>query len=144
MDCRDNGEDDVGTNREIDGFEEPSPAAEDESVGSGSGGPRVSMTERLRDVMLGEGDGDLLLQNRDSEGRVMQWLHALDMQVMGACRADERLKPLLKLSSSASGGGAEDPLLAHLSQVFFFFSFIIFLLFKICLSPLIEDVWPQI
>lgn len=46
----------------------------------------------------------------------LQWLLALDLQVMGACRADERLKPLLKLNVSA--GAAEDRLLAHLSQNF--------------------------
>ncbi|KAM3290296.1 hypothetical protein P3S67_018585 [Capsicum chacoense] len=46
---------------------------------------------------------------------VLQWLLALHLQVMGACRVDERLKPLLKLNVSA--GAAEDRLLAHLSQV---------------------------
>lgn len=49
------------------------------------------------------------------ETNVLQWLLALDLQVMGACRVDERLKPLLKLNVSA--GAAEDRLLAHLSQV---------------------------
>ncbi|GKE40044.1 hypothetical protein Tco_1463449 [Tanacetum coccineum] len=49
------------------------------------------------------------------EKTVMKWLHALDMQVMGACRADERLKPMLKLN--VSSGVAEDRLLSHLSQV---------------------------
>lgn len=34
---------------------------------------------------------------------------------MGACRADERLNPLLKLNNAI--GAAEDRLLAHLSQV---------------------------
>ncbi|KAI4339171.1 hypothetical protein MLD38_024139 [Melastoma candidum] len=115
MDFRDNGEGDDGTNREIDGFGEPSPATEEESAGSGGGGA-FFMAERLRDAMFGEEGGDLLLQNDDRDGRVVQWLRALHTQVVGACRADERLKPLLKLNS-ASGGGAEDPLLAHLSQV---------------------------
>nr|GEU39162.1 hypothetical protein [Tanacetum cinerariifolium] len=50
------------------------------------------------------------------EKTVMKWLHALDMQVMGACRADERLKPMLKLN--VSSGVAEDRLLSHLSQHF--------------------------
>ncbi|PHT65481.1 hypothetical protein T459_29906 [Capsicum annuum] len=45
---------------------------------------------------------------------VLQWLLALDLQVMGACRVGERLKPLLKINVSA--GAAEDRLLAHLSQ----------------------------
>ncbi|KAI4339170.1 hypothetical protein MLD38_024139 [Melastoma candidum] len=116
MDFRDNGEGDDGTNREIDGFGEPSPATEEESAGSGGGGA-FFMAERLRDAMFGEEGGDLLLQNDDRDGRVVQWLRALHTQVVGACRADERLKPLLKLNS-ASGGGAEDPLLAHLSQHF--------------------------
>ncbi|KAE9450144.1 hypothetical protein C3L33_17965, partial [Rhododendron williamsianum] len=34
---------------------------------------------------------------------------------MGACRADERLNPLLKLNNAT--GAAEDRLLAHLSQI---------------------------
>lgn len=50
------------------------------------------------------------------EDRVLRWLQALDMQVLGACRGDERLKPLLKLD--VSNGVAEDRLLAHLSQHF--------------------------
>ena len=49
------------------------------------------------------------------EDRVLRWLQALDIQVLGACRGDERLKPLLKLD--VSNGVAEDRLLAHLSQV---------------------------
>ena len=75
----------------------------------------AGLTERLTDILVDQGDGDLLLQRNDREDRVLQWLQALDMQVMGACRADERLKPLLKLN--ASSGVAEDRLLAHLSQV---------------------------
>ena len=75
----------------------------------------IGLTERLTDILVDEGDGDLLLQRSDREGRVLQWLQALDLQVMGACRADERLKPLLKMD--ASNGVAEDRLLAHLSQV---------------------------
>ncbi|XP_010517376.1 PREDICTED: uncharacterized protein LOC104792836 isoform X1 [Camelina sativa] len=58
------------------------------------------------------GGGDFLV----GEDRVLRWLQALDMQVMGACRGDERLKPLLKLN--VSNGMAEDRLLAHLSQHF--------------------------
>ncbi len=95
------------------------------SIGSGasSSGSRengesrseIGLTERLTDILVDEGDGDLLLQRSDREDRVMQWLQALDMQVMGACRVDERLKPLLKMN--ASNGIAEDRLLAHLSQV---------------------------
>ncbi|XP_044461765.1 uncharacterized protein LOC123193057 [Mangifera indica] len=80
------------------------------------GSREIGLTERLTDIFVEEGDGDLLLQRSDREDRVLQWLQALDMQVMGACRADERLKPLLK--SNASSGIAEDRLLAHLSQNF--------------------------
>ncbi|KAF8022021.1 hypothetical protein BT93_G2222 [Corymbia citriodora subsp. variegata] len=76
----------------------------------------IGMAERLADAFAGEGDGDLLMQRSDREDRVLQWLQALDMQVMGACRADERLKPLLK--SSGPSSAAEDRLLAHLSQHF--------------------------
>ncbi|KAF3954981.1 hypothetical protein CMV_019752 [Castanea mollissima] len=76
----------------------------------------IGLTERLTDILVDEGDGDLLLQRSDREDRVLQWLQALDLQVMGACRADERLKPLLKMD--ASNGVAEDRLLAHLSQHF--------------------------
>ncbi|KAH8501451.1 hypothetical protein Peur_043130 [Populus x canadensis] len=76
----------------------------------------ISLTERLTDILVDRGDGDLLLRRNDREDRVLQWLQALDMQVIGACRADERLKPLLKLNASSSV--AEDRLLAHLSQHF--------------------------
>lgn len=75
----------------------------------------INLTERLTDILVDEGDGDLLLQQNDREDRVIRWLQALDMQVMGACRADERLKPLLKMTTSS--GIAEDRLLAQLSQV---------------------------
>lgn len=74
-----------------------------------------SVTRRLTEILVEDRDGDLLLQRSDGEDAVNQWLRALDMQVMGACRADERLKPLLKLNFS--NGVAEDGLLAHLSQV---------------------------
>ncbi|XVF83869.1 hypothetical protein PTKIN_Ptkin16aG0528000 [Pterospermum kingtungense] len=76
----------------------------------------IGLTERLTDIFVEENDGDLLLQHSDREDRVLQWLQALDMQVIGACRTDERLKPLLKVN--VSNGVAEDRLLAHLSQHF--------------------------
>ncbi|KAI6676249.1 hypothetical protein NL676_037045 [Syzygium grande] len=85
-------------------------------VSRGAAGEEIGMAERLTDVVVGGGDGDLLMQRSDREDRVLQWLQALDMQVVGACRADERLKPLLK--SSGSSSAAEDRLLAHLSQHF--------------------------
>ncbi|KAL2227451.1 UNVERIFIED_CONTAM: hypothetical protein Sindi_2103800 [Sesamum indicum] len=73
-----------------------------------------SIMRRLTEVLVEDGDEDLLLQGSSREDGVLQWIRALDMQVMGACRADERLKPLLKLNVST--GVAEDRLLAHLSQ----------------------------
>lgn len=74
----------------------------------------LSVTRRLTRILVEEGEGDLLLQDEHS---VLQWLRAMDMQLIGACRADERLKPLLKLN--ASSGVVDDPLLSHLSQVVF-------------------------
>ncbi|KAK4799877.1 hypothetical protein SAY86_025242 [Trapa natans] len=47
---------------------------------------------------------------------ILECLLALNFEVIGACRADERLKPLLKLNSSSSA--AEGGLLSHLSQHF--------------------------
>ncbi|XP_068668002.1 uncharacterized protein [Aristolochia californica] len=93
--------------------------SEDADVGRGrrtdSAGGR-GIAERLRDVFRGDGEGDLLFREDDRENSILQWLQALDLQVIGACRADERLKPLLKLN--VSNGVAEDRLLAHLSQHF--------------------------
>ncbi|XVF24035.1 hypothetical protein REPUB_Repub13aG0091900 [Reevesia pubescens] len=76
----------------------------------------IGLTERLTDILVEDNDGDLLLQQSDREDRVLQWLQALDLQVIGACRTDERLKPLLKVN--VSNGVVEDRLLAHLSQHF--------------------------
>ncbi|KAI3838144.1 hypothetical protein MKX03_000662 [Papaver bracteatum] len=79
-----------------------------------SGTNEGSFTERLRDILSGEG-GDEDLAN-DRGNNFVQWLQALDIQLLGACRADERMKPLFKLN--VSSGVAEDRLLAHLSQHF--------------------------
>ncbi|KAL8192882.1 hypothetical protein R6Q57_027330 [Mikania cordata] len=80
-------------------------------------GNGTGLAARLTDLVVGDGDNDddLLIQ-RSAQGTVLQWLQALDLQAMGACRADERLKPLLKLNVST--GMAEDRLLSHLSQHF--------------------------
>ncbi|KAK7320621.1 hypothetical protein VNO77_30264 [Canavalia gladiata] len=87
------------------------------SAGEDGGARRqVGITERLTDILVDEGDGDLLIQRTNREDRLLQWLQALDMQVMGACRADERLKPLLKMNTAC--GVAEDPLLTQLTQHF--------------------------
>ncbi|XP_021973736.1 uncharacterized protein LOC110868788 [Helianthus annuus] len=78
-------------------------------------GDGVGIAARLTDLLAGDNgnddDDDLLIQRM-----VMQWLQALDLHVIGACRADERLKPLLKVN--VSSGVAEDRLLSHLSQHF--------------------------
>ncbi|XAR65901.1 hypothetical protein NMG60_11011897 [Bertholletia excelsa] len=76
----------------------------------------VALTERLTDILVDERDADLLLQQSGRRDNVLQFLQALDLQVMGACRADERLKPMLKLNVSCDA--AEDRLLAYLSQHF--------------------------
>jgi len=94
--------------REIDGFE----SSERRTAGG--------LTARLRDVLQDESDGDLLLDRRVVETGILPWLRALDLHVLGACRADERLKPLLKLN--ISNGAAEDMLLAQLSQVRSYFA----------------------
>ncbi|KAI3731132.1 hypothetical protein L1987_62315 [Smallanthus sonchifolius] len=80
-------------------------------------GNDIGVAARLTDLLVGDGDrdSDLLMQRNTQQDTVMQWLLALDMQVMGACRADERLKPLLKFNASSV---AEDRLLSHLSQHF--------------------------
>ncbi|XP_068329039.1 uncharacterized protein [Pyrus communis] len=120
------GDRDLLTNDEIDCVGDQSNGGELENssptngVGSSAAGPasrsETGLEERLTGILVDEGDGDLLLQQSNREDRVLQWLEALDMQVMGACRADERLKPLLKMN--ASNDVAEDRLLAQLSQHF--------------------------
>ncbi|KAL8257498.1 hypothetical protein R6Q59_029539 [Mikania micrantha] len=77
----------------------------------------TGLAARLTDFVVGDGDvdSDLLMQRNTQQGTGMQWLLDLDMQVMGACRADERLKPLLKVNASSV---VEDRLLSHLSQHF--------------------------
>ncbi|KAF9594939.1 hypothetical protein IFM89_035509 [Coptis chinensis] len=63
-----------------------------------------------------EEERDLLFEMSDREDNVLQFLLALDLQVLGACRADERLTPLLK--TNVSNCAAEDRLLANLIQHF--------------------------
>jgi hypothetical protein len=93
--------------------------ASSSSPGDDDGGDlrsEVGLTERLTDIIVDESDGDLLIQQTNCEERLLQWLQALDMQVIGACRADERLKPLLKMNTVS--GVSEDPLLTQLIQHF--------------------------
>lgn len=99
------------------GTGEFSPAEVSEDSSTRRNGNDIGLAARLTDLFVGDGDrdNDLLMQRNTQEGTVVQWLQALDMQVMGACRADERLKPLLKLNVSSV---AEDRLLSHLSQHF--------------------------
>lgn len=54
------------------------------------------------------------LHGHKDEG-ALQWMQSLEFQAMGACRTDERLKPLLRWNVSC--GGAESQILAHLGQV---------------------------
>lgn len=75
-------------------------------------GDEIGLSERLNEILIEDVDDDLVF----GEENVLQWLQALDMQVMGACRADERLKPMLKRNGGSSGV-ADDCLLAQLSQV---------------------------
>ncbi|CAL9150651.1 unnamed protein product [Musa hybrid cultivar] len=89
-----------------------SAAAADHPLGRGG-----VVVERLRRLLRGESDGDISHEGSGGgEDGVLQWLHALDLQVLGACRAVERSKPLLKLN--VSSGPAEERLLAQLSQHF--------------------------
>lgn len=87
---------------------------EGSGVGSGSRN-EIGLEERLTGIFVDEDDGDLLLQHNNREDIVLRWLQALDMQFIGACRTDERMKPLLKMN--ASNGVSEDCLLAYLSKV---------------------------
>ncbi|KAK6929446.1 hypothetical protein RJ641_005651 [Dillenia turbinata] len=105
---------DQATSNSEGGFDELSSSviSTSSSSSSSSDDDEIGLTERLTEIVVEEGDSDLLIR----EDRVLQWLQALDLQVMGACRADERLKPLLKLN--VSSGIAEDRLMAQLSQHF--------------------------
>ncbi|XP_062092537.1 uncharacterized protein LOC133798318 [Humulus lupulus] len=111
---RNDGDDSV-VEDQYDGVEFDDSSSASSGAGSASRS-QVGLEERLTEILVEERDGDLLLQQNNREERVLQWLMALDMQVIGACRTDERLKPLLKMN--ASNGAAEDRLLAHLSQHF--------------------------
>ncbi|KAK6164336.1 hypothetical protein DH2020_001200 [Rehmannia glutinosa] len=68
--------DDKSVNVSLSGVEAPASASS-------------SITRRLTGFFLEDGDEDLLLQRNDRENDVLQWMGALDMRVMGACRADE-------------------------------------------------------
>ncbi|KAL5721171.1 hypothetical protein ACHQM5_013764 [Ranunculus cassubicifolius] len=72
--------------------------------------------DRENGDVIEEDEVDLLLQHSEREQNVLQFLQALDLQVIGACRSDERLFPLLK--TNISNCAAEDRLLANLIQHF--------------------------
>lgn len=72
------------------------------------------LTERLTHILVDDTDTDLVIEH--GEDRVMQLLQALDTQVLGACRVDDRMNPLLQLNN-VSDCVAEDRMLAPLSQV---------------------------
>ncbi|CAA6655108.1 unnamed protein product [Spirodela intermedia] len=91
-------------------------SSETSGLGQGSGTAAGGLGERFADAPTEGGDGDLLLACDELERGVLQWLRALDLHVIGACRVDERLKPLFKLNISS--GIAEDRLVAQLSQHF--------------------------
>ncbi|RRT59356.1 hypothetical protein B296_00023879 [Ensete ventricosum] len=80
----------------------------------------VGVAEGLRESLRGVSVDDLSHEGSGGAGddRVLLWLQALDLQVLGACRADERSMPLFKLN--VSSGPAEEKLLAQLSQVLVF------------------------
>ncbi|KAH6827189.1 flocculation protein [Perilla frutescens var. hirtella] len=107
--------------RRIDAADQNSDGEESADVSSSSiespAAANPSISRRLTDIFMEDGNEDLLLQSSDIGDGFLQWLQALDMQVMGACRADERLKPLLKLNISS--GEAEDRLLAQLCEQHF-------------------------
>ncbi|XP_020571091.1 uncharacterized protein LOC110018197 [Phalaenopsis equestris] len=91
------------------------PSEDSIDVGS-SGGRSDALPGRIRDVLRDGADANLLLGREEVENGILQWLQALDLQVIGGCRADERLRPLLKLN--ASSGAAEDQFIAQLLQHF--------------------------
>eukprot|EP00249_Psilotum_nudum_P023975 c29045_g2_i1 orf=311-3538(+) len=76
----------------------------------------VEVAQRLNDVLQCGGEANLVLERGDRDTVMLQWLRALDLQVVGACRADERLRPMLRWNASCSG--ADGRLLAQLSQHF--------------------------
>ncbi|PKA52007.1 hypothetical protein AXF42_Ash008236 [Apostasia shenzhenica] len=84
--------------------------------GRTSGGIAGGLPARVRDVLRIGAEGDLSRSSADVENEIIQWIRALDLQIIGGCRADERLKPLLKLN--VSSGAADDQFMAQLIQHF--------------------------
>lgn len=59
------------------------PDSTDGSV-SPARGAAGGLTERLRDALRGDSNGYLVLDRSDVENGILQWLRALDLQVLGA------------------------------------------------------------
>lgn len=104
-------DDAIDESRENEGSEASGASEAPRRSEGGDGG----LAERPRDALRGASDEDLVFERTDGEIGALQWLQALDLQFLGACRADERLKPLLKLN--VSSGAKEDRLISQLSQV---------------------------
>ncbi|XP_078427478.1 flocculation protein [Wolffia australiana] len=85
-------------------------------VGSEGEGSDAGEGESTASDDDGDHHGGLSSASDDLERGVLQWLRALDLHVVGACRVDERLKPLFKLNVSC--GMAEDRLVSQLVQHF--------------------------
>ncbi|OAY66215.1 hypothetical protein ACMD2_14946 [Ananas comosus] len=105
-------DDAIDESRENEGSEASGALETPRRSEGGDGG----LAERPGDALRGGSDEDLVLERTDGEIGALQWLRALDLQFLGACRADERLKPLLKLN--VSSGAKEDRLISQLSQHF--------------------------
>ncbi|KAH7387092.1 hypothetical protein KP509_16G004600 [Ceratopteris richardii] len=73
------------------------------------------VARRLTEVLQGRGDENVLLSS-SRENVLSQWLQALEVHVIGACRADERLQPILRWNSSCTD--ADKRLMSHLNQHF--------------------------
>ncbi|KAI0512196.1 hypothetical protein KFK09_012834 [Dendrobium nobile] len=107
--------------QESEGSDESSEIDGSESSGDSidvqnSGGLSGAFSGRIRDVLRDGADANLLLGREEMENGIFQWLQALDLHVIGGCRADERLKPLLK--PNATSGAAEDQFMVQLVQHF--------------------------
>lgn len=79
--------------------------------------PQDSGGGPLSDILTGRRELDMVMRQADREDGSLRWLQALDLQVLGACRTDERRNPFLGWNTPCLG--SDDQLLAHLGQVFY-------------------------
>lgn len=98
-------------------------------VGESSGlGSVIDLVYWLSEILVVDVDGDLLFQQSERENNFLQWLQVFDLQVMGVCCFDERIKFLLKVNILS--GVVEDCFFVYFSQVcfmnllFFFFRYL--------------------